>query len=212
MKKLILFSITIFLTTFSYSQSFEESIKDFEKHLNQKSYKEAIKKLNELKSEIENIYLIEIKSDLLPQNIEKFSVNNIEMSKSFISGNRVQINQIYVKPDTNEEFGYNNEFEHRESSISITISNFSEKICEVSNMHSFGNAESLYESESLKPIIFNDYRAAYLFNKEIKQGRFIVIIGGAVIEIVTENLESEKAVIEVANKIDIEKIIKYFGK
>ena len=215
MKKIILFVLSIVLVNLVYSQTVEESIKNAEKLFNQKKYNEAIQQLNQATKEIENAYMIEIKSDLLPQTIVDYSVKNIEnseMSQSFILGNRVQINQIYVKEDGNGEPENKHEVEHTESVISITISNIPEKMCEIANIHSMNNNESIYESESLIPIKFNDYRAVIYFSEESKQGNFAAIIGGAVIEIVSENLESKMALIEMANKIDIDKIIKYFGK
>jgi hypothetical protein len=62
------------------------------------------------------------------------------------------------------------------------------------------------------PFDYKDYRAIKYYSKEVKQGKFATIIGGAVLEIVAENIESEKVLIEIANKIDTESIIRYFGK
>jgi hypothetical protein len=70
----------------------------------------------------------------------------------------------------------------------------------------------MYEGGSMIPFNFKDFRAIKYYNKEVKQGRLAVIIGGAVLEIVAENIENEQELIDFAYKIDIESVKKYFGE
>ncbi|MDY6799821.1 MAG: hypothetical protein SVU94_01200 [Bacteroidota bacterium] len=86
-------------------------------------------------------------------------------------------------------------------------------MCEISNIYSIGVIESGYnETESLKRTKYDEYRAVILYNNGSNQGQFTALIGGAVLEIIAAKTNSEKKLKEIADKISIEKIIKYFGK
>ena len=135
-----------------------------------------------------------------------------EFSKSFVSGNNIQITKSYSKAGKKTEQENSVENLEYHSFITITISNLPEKTCEILNIRSQSGESIMYEGGSMIPFEFREYRAIQYYNKEIKQGKFAAIIGGAVLEIVAENIESEKALIEIASKIDVESIIRYFGK
>ena len=215
MKHFYVFVFLIFSISSLFGQTPEELIKESEKLLKQNNYKETIEKLNSAKMLIENQYLSQIKNDLLPEKLNDYVLTNEsnEMTQSYISGNRLQLNKTYIKASENTESQNSMDVEQNESVISITISNIPEKMCEISNIHYIGEIESGYnEAESLKRTKYNEYRAVILFNTDSKQGQFAVLIGGAILEIVAENIDSEKTLKEAADKISIEKIIKYFGK
>ena len=96
--------------------------------------------------------------------------------------------------------------------ILITISNNPEKLCEAINNYAIDDNSNQIMTAKTELMKYKGYRALLQYFEESKQGKFIIIIGGALIEIISENSENEKILIEVADKIDTEKIIKYFGK
>lgn len=210
MKKTVLLLMPLLFANLAFGQTVEESIKNAEKLYKQNNYKEAIQSLDNAIKEIENSYLKNLKTDLLPQSIGEYSVQNID-NQSYISGNRIQIQQRYEKAN-NSENSENANFMGVVPMISITISNSPEKLCETINNCAMDTDNNQIMTGTLKPMKYKDYRALIQYYEESKQGKFSIIIGGAVIEIIAENIENEKILTEAANKIDTEKIIKYFGK
>jgi len=218
MKKVILLNLALISVSLLHGQRIENEVNNAEKLLKQKNYKEAIQELNNAIAVIENEQLNTMQADLLPEKVLGFSIissdETIESSKSYISGNRIEIVQSYTKPignaisnsENSEDFmGQNN------SVITISISNIPGKICDIANAHSISSSES-FEIGSVVPTSYKNYRALNIFNAEARQGKFAVIIGGAVLEIIAQNIENEKVIFEMANSIDIEKILQYFGK
>lgn len=215
MKKTVLLLLPFLFGNLAFGQTIEESIKNAEKLYKQNNFKEAIQNLENAKKEIEQSYLLEIKTALLPSIIEGYNPKDYDMqefSKSFVSGNNIQITKSYSKAGKKAEQENTVENLEYQSFITITISNLPEKTCEILNILSQSSGNTMYEGSSMIPINFKEYRALKYYNKEVKQGKFAAIIGGAVLEIIAEGIESEKALIDVANKINTETIIKYFGK
>lgn len=199
-----------FCVNLAYGQTIEETIKNAEKLYKQNDFKEAIQNLDDAKKKIENSYLKALKTDLLPQSIGEYSIINSD-NQSYISGNRIQIQQKYEKAN-NIENSENANSIGVTPMISIIISNNPENVCEAVNNYSMDHNANQFMTGTLKPIKYKDYRALLQYYDESKQGRLSVIIGGAVIEIVCENMEDKELLMEAADKIDTEKIIKYFGK
>lgn len=215
MKKTVLLLLPFLFGNLAFGQTVEESIKNAEKLYRQNNFKEAIQNLENAKKEIEQSYLLEIKTALLPSNIEGYKPEDYdrqEFSKSFVSGNNIQITESYSKAGKKTEQENTVENLEYQSFITMTISNLPEKTCEILNIRSQSGESIMYEGGSMLPVDFKEYRAVKYYDGEVKQGKFAAIIGGAVLEIVAENIESEKTLIEIANKIDTESIIKYFGK
>ncbi len=210
MKKTVLLLMPLLCANLAFGQTVEESIKNAEKLYKQNNYKEAIQSLDNAIKEIENSYLKNLKTDLLPQSIGEYSVQSID-NQSYISGNRIQIQQKYEKVN-NSENSENVLFMGIAPMISITISNSPEKLCEVINNYAMDAGNNRIMTGIIKPMKYKEYRALMQYYEESKQGKFSIIIGGAIIEIIAENTENEKILMETAEKIDTEKIINYFGK
>jgi hypothetical protein len=155
-------------------------------------------------------------ADLLPDKILDYSkinsVENPELSRSYISGNLIVINQVYSKTLNNSQEEISESYiENMNSLVTIGITNAPEKMCEIANIHAMNNSENS-GMELLSPILFNEYRAVKLFNSVEKQANLAILAGGAVVEIKAENIETEKQLFEVANTIDLDKVVRYFGK
>ncbi|MDA3906961.1 MAG: hypothetical protein PF484_12895 [Bacteroidales bacterium] len=215
MKKVILLNLALISVALLHGQTIENEVNNAEKLLKQKSYKEAVQELKNAISVIENEQLNTMKTELLPEKVLDYSKannnENAELSKSYISGKRIELKQAYSKPlsNSNEEDkeGY---IGNMNSLISISISNSPEKMCEIASICTNSSTERL-ESE-LEPTDYKEFRAVKLYNHITKQARLSVIVGGAIIEVSAENINSEKQLFDIANTIDLEKILKYFGK
>ena len=199
-----------------YGQSIENEFKNADNLLKQKNYNEAIQELNNAIAKIENEQLNSMIADLLPDKILDYSkinsVENPELSRSYISGNLIVINQVYSKPLNNSQEEISESYiENMNSLVTIGITNAPEKMCEIANIHAMNNSENS-GMELLSPILFNEYRAVKLFNSVEKQANLAILAGGAVVEIKAENIETEKQLFEVANTIDLDKVVRYFGK
>ena len=210
----LLFILTIPVAIFG--QTVSKTITVAEKLYTEKSYKQSMQMLDKAKTEIESIYFEELKADLLPAKIVGYKIaeDNMGIEQSFVLGNSIQITRTFVKSTDNNQIEKIDEFalEQSGSQISITISTLPDRMCEVINTYS-GRSDAMYmEAESFTPITYKDYRVVIQFNKEFGQGRFVAIIGGATIEVVGQNLDNKNELLEIANKIEIEKLIKYFGK
>jgi hypothetical protein len=216
MKKVILLNLALISVSLLHGQTIENEVKNAEKLLKQKSYKEAIQELKNAMVIIENEQLNSMKADLLPKKVLDYtkvnSNENTEFSKSYISGKRIELTQVYSKLVNNTNVENSEDYiENMNSMISISISNAPEKMCEIANIHSMNTSENS-GMESLIPISYKEYRAVKIYNSDAKQARFAIIVGGAIIEINANNIENEKQVLEIANSIDLEKITQYFGK
>lgn len=199
-----------------YGQSIENEFKNADNLLKQKNYNEAIQELNNAIAKIENEQLNSMIADLLPDKILDYSkinsVENPELSRSYISGNLIVINQVYSKTLNNSQEEISESYiENMNSLVTIGITNAPEKMCEIANIHAMNNSENS-GMELLSPILFNEYRAVKLFNSVEKQANLAILAGGAVVEIKAENIETEKQLFEVANTIDLDKVVRYFGK
>jgi hypothetical protein len=219
MKKVILLNLALISVALLHGQTIKNEVENAEKLLKQKNYKEAVQELKNAIAVIENEQLNTMKTDLLPEKVLEYSKANSDenmesSSKSYISGNRIEIAQSYSKPignvssnsETSEGFMGQNI-----SLITINISNVPGKMCDIANAHSMNSSEG-FEMESIVPTAFKGYRAIKLYSADARHGKYAVIIGGAVLEINAENIENEKILLEAVNSIDIEKIIQYFGK
>jgi hypothetical protein len=216
MKKIISLSLSLITVAIMYGQSIENEFKNADNLLKQKNYNEAIQELNNAIAKIENEQLNSMIADLLPDKILDYSkinsVENPELSRSYISGNLIVINQVYSKPLNNSQEEISESYiENMNSLVTIGITNAPEKMCEIANIHAMNNSENS-GMELLSPILFNEYRAVKLFNSVEKQANLAILAGGAVVEIKAENIETEKQLFEVANTIDLDKVVRYFGK
>lgn len=216
MKKVILLNLALISVALLHGQTIENEVKNAEKLLKQKNYKEAILELRNAIVIIENEQLNSMKADLLPEKVLDYTIansnENTELSKSFISEKRIEINQVYSKPLNNSNVENTESYmENMRSQVSISISNAPEKMCEIANIHSMNNSDN-HGMESLLPISYREYRAVKSYNPEAQQAQFAIIVGSAVVEISAENIENEKQVLEIANSINLENIIQYFGK
>lgn len=213
MKKQISLLFILAIPAFLFSQTVSENITEAEKLYQQKSYKQSMQMLDKAKKEIESIYLEELKTDLLPAKIEGYTVadKNTEMGESFVLGNNIQLSQTYYK-EAHASADSNPEQQDMPKTITISISNSSDKAFEVSESYSMAGFNESTDPLMPSPIEFKEYRAIVQYEEEMKQGRFLAIIGAATIEIQGNNIDNKEELLAIANSIELEKIIKTFGK
>jgi hypothetical protein len=217
MKKVILLNLALISVALLHGQTIENEIKKAEKLLKQKSYKEAIQELKSAVSIIENEQLNSMKADLLPEKILSYSKvknrENAEFSKSYISGKRVELKQIYAIPSSNkQEINMDNPMIQTDPKIIFTITNNPEKICEVVNFFFIEGTNTMQPTESFETIQYKGYKAIYQSDELSNYERLSVIIGGACLEIYSESIIGKNVIVSMADIIDINKIIEYFGK
>ncbi len=210
MRNTILLLIALLFANLAFGQTVEKSIKNAKEFYKNDNYKETIQSLNKAIKQVKDLYLKKLKTDLLPQSIGDYLVYNVD-NQSYIFGDRMQVQQKYKKAN-NYDNSENANLMGVVPMISVTISNSPEKICETINNYAIDDNNDRIMTGILKPIKYKGYRALMQYYEETRLGKFSIIIGGAVIEIIIENIDNEKTLVKIANIIDTAKIIKYFGK
>jgi hypothetical protein len=212
MKKVILLNLALISVALLHGQTIENEIKNAEKLLKQKSYKEAVQSLNNAIKEIELKYLAELTSELLPVKYSDLNLK-IDHNQSIIDKNLIRITAIYNNQKGIDSVNINsNSMSSSNPQIFVTISNEPNKATEVASAHSGSSGYLSPDDEYVnEPIRIKDYRATKQFNKNSRQGRISVIIGGATIELIGSDIENIKDLQDFIDKISFEKVIQIFG-
>jgi hypothetical protein len=219
MKKIITLSFALITVILMYGQTISTETKNAEKLLQQEKYKEAVEELKDAIAIIESEQLSSMNKELLPEKVLDYikadSEENIELSKSYVSGNLKVLSQVYLKNQAANNTNENATEEYMmelPTQVIISISNVPEKFCEAINIVSANQNSMATTTETIESINFKNYRASIRLDKMAKQGIFMAIVGGATIEIITTGIATNKEVLDIANTIDLEKITQYFGK
>lgn len=215
MRKIMFLSFAMFSITLLQGQSIEKEVEAAQKLLKEKSYNASILQLKQAIAIVEKEQLKVMKSDIFPEKVQEFKkVNTYEglgIQGSYISGKRIELNQVYAKPNQYQEANNEGSMENSNTILSIHITNSPDNIYEIVNAHA-GNISENVVDQSLQPVLYKGYRAVQSFDEGMDRARLAIMVGAAIVEINVGNVEGEKQLFDIANSIDIDKVIQYFGK